>query len=252
MRFCAITTGSVLRSHCRGLPRRHPWRPSSPTDLGRPESATMTTTTRFLAGGLATLAVASAVTLAAPSAEAADLTDQACGQPAIPAVHTTVEREPVVRAVPAVTHDAWLWQRDVATTSYEFSRIVRAAYAETVDATREVDGVTEYLWSHRVVTQPAVAAVPGTPEQSHVETVAVRPAVAVTELEYVQQTTGKLAWHEAGWNGEKDDEDKGKGWASTGNTRVTTITAAVTEDRRVVDHPAVPGTPAVDEISHVE
>ena len=199
----------------------------------------MTTKTRFLTGSLATLAVASAVTLAAPSAGAASLPDVPCGQAATPAVYQTVKHEPVVREVPAVTHPAWLWQRDVTTTSYEFSRVVRAAY-------------TEYLWAHRVITQPAVAAVPAIPEKGHFETVEVTPAVTVTLFQYEQQTTHNLSWHEDGWNGEKDDVDHGRGWARTGVTETEIVTPAVTTDEWVVDQAAVPGIPAVEEVSHVE
>ena len=199
----------------------------------------MTTKTRFLTGCLATLAVASAVTLAAPPAGAAALSDVPCGQAAAPAVYQTLEQEPVLRQVPPVTHDAWLWQRDVTSTSYEFSRVVRAAY-------------TEYLWAHKVVTRPAVAEVPGTPAKGHVETTIVSPAVTVTWYEYEQQNTHMLSWHEDGWNGEKDDVDHGKGWFKTGITEVEVLTPAVTEDHWVVDQAAVPGTPAVEEVSHVE
>ena len=67
------------------------------------------TSTRFLTGSLATLAVASAFTLAAPTAQAAE--DRPCGQPEIAAVYDAVEIPAVFRTVPAVTHSEWLWER---------------------------------------------------------------------------------------------------------------------------------------------
>jgi hypothetical protein len=205
----------------------------------------MTTTTRFLTGGIASLAVASAVTLGAPAAQAADLPARDCGQPAVPATYVTVFHDPVLRQVPAVTHEEWRWQRDVTTYEQEYTRTVTPAHSET-DWTRDVPGTTEYLWSHVVIDQQAI---PATPEQGHHETVVVTPAVTVTMFEYVQQQTGNLKWAPDGWNGEHGDEDNGKGWAKTGNTRIDVVTPAVTQDRWVVDQPAVP---AVPEQSHVE
>jgi hypothetical protein len=140
----------------------------------------MNAKTRFLTGGLASLAVASAVTMAAPSAYAEHGVSRPCGQAAVPAVFVTVAHDPVIRLVPAVTHDEWRWQRDVTTYEYEFSRTS--------------SDVTEYLWSHKVVDQPAVPAVPGTAEQGHYETVVVTPAVTETLFEYVQQQSGKTRW----------------------------------------------------------
>ncbi len=193
--------------------------------------------TRFLTGGLASLAVASAVTLAAPSAYAQSGATPPCGRPEVPAVYVTVVHDPELRVAPALTHDEWRWQRDVTTDEYEFSKVVSPA-------------ATEYLWSHKVVDQAAVPAVPGTPEQGHHETVVVTPAVTVTLFEYVQQQTGKTRWERDGWNGEHADDDDGKGWFKDGNTREDVVTPAVTEDHWVVDQPATPGTPAVEEISH--
>lgn len=204
----------------------------------------MTTTTRFLTGGIATLAVASAVTLAAPAAQAAE-PDRPCGQPAVPPTYVTVFHDPVLRQVPAVTHDEWRWQRDVTTYEDEYSRVVSPAHSES-DWTRDLPGTTEYLWSHTVIDQPAV---PGTPEQGHHETVVVTPAVTVTLFEYVQQQTGRTRWEQDGWNGEHADDDDGKGWFKTGNTREDVVIPAVTEERYVVDHPAVP---AIDEVSHTD
>lgn len=203
------------------------------------------TSTRFLTGSIASLAVASAVTLGAPAAQAADVPNRGCGQPAAPADVVTVFHDPVLRHVPAVTHDEWRWQRDVTTYEQEFARTVTPAHTES-DWTRDVAGTTEYLWSHVVIDRPAV---PGSPEEGHHETVVVTPAVTVTVFEYVQQQTGKTRWEADGWNGEHADVDDGKGWVKTGNTRVDVVTPAVTKDVWVVDQPAVP---AVPEESHVE
>jgi hypothetical protein len=194
---------------------------------------------RFLTGGLASLAVASAVSMAAPSAYAEEGPARPCGQPAVPAVYVTVVQDPQLRVVPAATHEEWRWQREVTSYEHEFSRVVSQA-------------TTEYLWSHTVVDQAAVPAVPGTAEQGHHETVVVSPAVTQTVFEYVQQQTGKTRWERDGWNGEHAGVDDGKGWLETGNIREDVVTPAVTEDHWVVDAPATPGTPAIDEVSHQE
>ena len=213
----------------------------------------MKTTTCFLTGSLATLAIASAVTLASPSAYAADGPERPCGQPATPAVYLTVVHEPQVRVVPAVTHQAWRWQRDVTTVENEYSKVVTEASTQTVDMTRQVGDTTEYLWSYTEVTQAAVPAVPGTPAVTHVETVVVTPEVTVTEFEYRQkQHPDQTRWEDAGWNGDKGDVDKGLGWEKTGNTRQTVVTPAVTEEVTVVDKAATDGTPAIPELSHVQ
>jgi hypothetical protein len=198
----------------------------------------MNAKTRFLTGGLASLAVASAVTMAAPSAYAEDGPSRPCGQAAVPAVVVTVVHDPVIRLVPAVTHDEWRWQRDVTTYEYAFSKTS--------------SDVTEYLWSHKVVDEPAVPAVPGTAEQGHYETVVVTPAVTETLFEYVQQQTGKTRWEHDGWNGEHAGVDDGRGWFKTGVTREDVVTPAVTDDTWVIDEPATAGTPAIDEVSHEE
>jgi hypothetical protein len=211
----------------------------------------MTTQTRFLTGSLATLAIASAVTLAAPSAYAADQPARPCGQPAVPAVYLTVTSDPQVRIIPAVTHDEWRWQRDVPVLEHEYTKVVRAAYTET-DWTREVPATTEYQWVRTVIDRAAVPAVPGTPEVGHWETVVVVPAVTRTLVEYQQKQTGALRWEPEGWNGDKGDDDKGQGWTATGNTREETVTPAVTQQHWVVDQPATDGTPAVTELSHLE
>lgn len=210
----------------------------------------MRTQTRFLTGGLASLAVASTLTLAAP-AFADEQPSRPCGQPATAAVYVTVVREGVLVQVPAVTHDEWRWERTVTTFEHEYSRVVSPAYTET-DWVRDLPGTTEYRWSHVVVDRAAVPAVSGTAEVGHWETVVVTPAVTTTLFEYEQQQTGKRRWEPDGWNGEKGDVDKGQGWFKTGSTRSEETTPAVTEQRWVVDQPATPGTPAVEELSHVE
>lgn len=202
----------------------------------------------FLAGGLASVAVASAITLATPSAFAADVADRPCGQPAVPASFGTVVREPVLQVVPAVSHEEWRWQRDVTTVEHEYARLISPAHTET-DWMRP--GSPEYQWSRTVVDRAAVDAVPGTDAVGHYETVVVTPAVTVTVFEYVQQQTGKTRWEDAGWNGEKGDEDNGRGWVRTGASRIDVVTDAVTDQVWVVDQPATTGTPALPELSHV-
>lgn len=208
----------------------------------------MNAKTRFLTGSLATLAVASAMTLAGPSAQAADTADRPCGLPATPAVYTSLFHEPVLVEVPAVTHDEWLWERIVTTVEHEFAKVVSAAYDET-DWTREVPGTVEHLWSLKVIDRAAVAAIPGTPEQGHFETVVVTPAVTVTEFQYIQHKTGRSRWAPEGWNAGNDEDE---GWYRTDNTRVEILTPEVSEQQWVVDQAAIEGTPAVTELSHTE
>ena len=209
----------------------------------------MRTTTRFLIGSLASLAVASTVTLAGPAF--ADEPARPCGQPATPAVYVTVVREGVPVPVPAVTHDEWRWERTVTTYEHEYSKVVHEAYTET-DWARQLPSTTEYRWAHKVIDQAAVPAVPGTPEVGHPETVVVTPAVTRTLFEYQQQQTGMLRWMPDGWNGEHGDVDRGQGWVKTGRTQIEELTPAVTDQRWVVDQVATPGTPAVAELSHLE
>ncbi|RNM13712.1 hypothetical protein [Nocardioides pocheonensis] len=211
----------------------------------------MTTQTRFLTGSLASLAIASAVTLAAPSAYAADAPARPCGQPAVPAVYVTVTSDPEVRIIPAITHDEWRWERQVPVLAHEYVKVLHAAYTET-DWSRDVAGTTEYRWTRTVIDRAAVPAVPGTPEVGHWETVVVTPAVTRTLVEYQQQQTGALRWEPEGWNGEKGDDDKGQGWVRTGRTTEEVVTPAVTDQHWVVDQAATDGTPAVTELSHVE
>lgn len=199
----------------------------------------MRTTTRFVTGSLASVAVASTLTLAGP-AFAADEPTRPCGQPATTAVYVTVVREGVLVQVPAVTHDEWRWQRTVTTLERQFSRIVEAAYTET-DWTRTLPGTTEYEWVRTVIDQAAVPEVPATIETGHWEDVVGTPTQSVVEYEYRQQTTDKLRWAPDGWNGEVGDIDHGRGWTKTGRAR-----------QWVVDHAATPGSPAVPETSHLE
>jgi hypothetical protein len=208
----------------------------------------MTRSTRYLSGSLATMAVASAMTLAAPSASAAEMPVRPCGQAAVPAAFISVIHEPVLGEIPAVTHQEWRWERTVTSHELEYTKVLSPATTET-DWTREVPVVTEHLWSRTVIDQVAVPAVPGTPEQGHHETVVVTPAVTVTLLEYIQHQTGNTRWEEDGWNA---TDNPHQGWYKSGNTRAEVLTPAVTEQRWVVDQPAVPGTPAVPEVSHTE
>ncbi|MGY2874135.1 hypothetical protein ACVW00_001325 [Marmoricola sp. URHA0025 HA25] len=205
--------------------------------------------TRFLAGSLASAAVASALTFATPAAFGAEGVDRPCGQPEVPATYGTLVREPVLQVVPALTHEEWRWQRALTRFEHEYSREVAAAHTET-DWVRP--GGLEFSWSLEVVDQEAVDAVAGTDERGHLETVVVTPAVTVTQFEYVQQQTGRTRWEDAGWNGEHDGDDKGQGWTRTGATREDVVTEAVTRQVWVVDEPATPAVPAVPEISHVE
>lgn len=208
----------------------------------------MTRSTRYLTGSLATMAVASAMTLTAPSASAAEVPDRPCGLAAVPASVISVIHEPVLREIPAVTHLEWRWERTVTSHELEYAKVLSPATTET-DWTRDVPGVTEHLWSRTVVDQAAVPAIPGIPEQGHHETVVVTPAVTVTLFEYVQHQTGNTRWEQDGWNATNNPH---QGWYKSGNTRVEVITPAVTAQRWVVDQPAVPGTPAVPEVSHTE
>jgi hypothetical protein len=198
----------------------------------------MRTTTRFLTGGLASVAIASTLGLATP-ASAADIPARPCGQPAVPAVYVTVVREGVLVQVPA-THDEWRWERTVTTLEREFSRTLQAAYTET-DWTRTLPGTTELEWVRTVIDHPAVAEVPATKETGHWEEVVGTPTGSVVEYEYRQQTTDALRWAPDGWNGEVGDVDHGRGWTKTGRAR-----------QWVVDDAATPGSPAVPEQSHLE
>lgn len=153
---------------------------------------------------LAPVTLASAAVLGlGPSAQAAD--PATCGQPAVPAVYDAVAHPAVTTAVPAVTHQEWAWQRTLATTEAEHSRVVAPATGRWT-WTRSVD-VVEREFARTVVDRAAV------------------PAVVVTLWEYVQLQNGNLRWERAGWNA----GDNGKGWSPTGATRDDVVTPAVTE-----------------------
>lgn len=204
------------------------------------------TRSRFLTGSLASIAVASAVTLAAPAANAAD--DRGCGQPAVDAVYSTVVHDPVFRTVPAQSHQEWTWERDVDTVSYEFTQLISPAGVET-DWSRTVPGAVEYQFVRKIVDVPGVPAVPGTPEVGHFETVVTTPAVEVQEWEYLHQNTGKTRWESESWGAQNG---QGNGWAKTGETRQVVLVPAVTTTIWVIDVPATPGTPAVEPVTHKE
>lgn len=192
--------------------------------------------TRFLTGGLAAIAVASSMTLAGPAA-ADDGVARACGLPAVPATYTTVFVEAVVREVPPVTHEEWMWERVVEIYEQEFTKVIVPATTETTWSRPTF----EHLWTRKVVDREAVAEVPESPEVGHYEVRAIEPGDTLGLVEYVQKQTGMTRWERDDWNGEKPDEDKGKGWVKTGIGEVW-----------VVDVPRVPGTPAVTELSHTE
>lgn len=184
------------------------------------------------------LAAAAVIGFAPSAAHAAE--EAACGQPAVPAVYSTVDHPAVVTTVPEVTHVEWLWQRAVPTTEFEYSRTVSPAQG-TWSWSRQVD-VIERAWFRVVIDQ---AFVPGVPEVGHEETRVITAAVTRNETEYRQQKTGRLTWEVEGWNA----GEGGKGWEPTGNTRTVEVTPAVTETVWVVDRAAVPEVP---EVSHKE
>lgn len=148
------------------------------------------------------LAAAAVVGLGA-SAHAAD--PATCGQPAIPAVYDVVVHPALITAVPAVTHQEWAWQRTLATTEAEHSRVVTPATGRWAWS-RSVD-VLKRQFTRTVVERAAV------------------PAVVVTMWQYVQQQNGNLRWERAGWNA----GDNGRGWSPTGLTRVDEVSPAVSE-----------------------
>ncbi len=206
------------------------------------------TSTRFLTGSLATLAIASAFTLATPAAQATEDVDRPCGLPATAAVYDTVVVPPEFRTVPAVVHSEWLWEREVAAYEYEFSKQISPAVVET-DWTREVPGPVEFLFTRTVIDSPAIPGIPAVLEVGHWETVVTTPAVVVTEVEYVHERTGNLRWEDEDWGAQNG---AGSGWSKTGNTRSVEITPAVTTQTWVIDVPGTPAIPEVPEVSHVE
>jgi hypothetical protein len=199
----------------------------------------MSTATRILTGSLATLAVASGVGLATSTAYA-DAPAGPCGHPAVPAVFATVVSEPVLRQVPAVTHEEWSWERHLTTLLHEYSKVVTPA--DTTNTwTRTSPDVTELQWSRKVVTQAAQDAVAGAAEVGEWQDLDGVPTGARVEYEYLQQQTGNTRWEAAGWNGVKDDVDHGLGWVLTGHGRQWVVTQEATQ-----------GSDAVPEISHLE
>lgn len=197
--------------------------------------------TSFSTAGLATLAIAGALTLSAPAAYAEEAT---CGSD----VTTTIVTPAVIRTVDAVTHLEWLWERDVEVTEQEFSAVLDEAWVE-IDWTREVAGPAELRFTRSVVDQAAVPAVPGIPEEGHYETVVVTPAVVESQDEYRHETTGNVRWERSDWGAQNG---QGKGWKKTGATREVETAPAVTAQQWVVDVPAVPEVPAIPEQAHVE
>lgn len=186
---------------------------------------------------LAPVALATAAVIGfGPAASA----EAACGQPAVPAVHTTVEHPAVVTTVPALTHLEWRWERSVATTETEHARVVAPAQGVWT-WTRTVD-VLEREFVRTVVDR---AFVPAVPETGHLDTRVVTPAVVETLFEFVQKATGKTRWEVEGWNAGAG----GAGWSPTGTTDEVVVTPAVTEQVWVVDQAAVPEVP---ELTHQE
>ena len=202
----------------------------------------MSHTTRFLTGSLASLAVASGVGLTAPAAFADATPVRPCGQPAVAAIFATVVHEPELRHVPAVTHDEWRWERQVTTYLHQYSTILTPAYTVT-DWARTLPVLVEFQWSHKVITQEARPAVPGTAEVGHWEDVPVGEQPTGTGLlfEYQQKDhVNQTRWERDGWNGEKGDGDRGLGWVKTGRVQQWVVTEAATD-----------GSPAVPEISEL-
>jgi hypothetical protein len=203
----------------------------------------MSRTTHFVSSGLATLAVASVFTLAGAPAHATDLP---CGTPGSPAVFQTIDHPAVYGTTPAITHEEWLWQRDVDHYEYLFTRVLSPAGVQN-DWTRLVPGPTLNEYTRTVVDSPAVPAVPGTPAVGHWITVVITPAVTTELDEYIQHETGKTRWESPDWGAQN-----GNGWTKTGNTEQSTVSPAVTGQQWVVDVPATAGTPAEPAVTHVE
>lgn len=203
--------------------------------------------TRFLTGGLAAAAVASAITLSAPAANAAT-GERGCGLPAVPAVTQTIVTEDVFDLLPAVTHTEWLWGRDTDVLELEFLRVLSDARTET-DWSRTVPGAPEFLFTQLVVDKAAVPEVAPVPEKGHDEQYVITPAETQTLAEYEHENTGKLRWERDDWGAQNG---QGQGWKKTGNTKVEVLKEAVYGTRYVVDTPGIPGTPAVPAVTHTE
>lgn len=200
---------------------------------------------RFRTAGLATLALSGSLVFAAPVAHA---DSGPCEVVLSDDVITTIVHPAVVRTVAPLTHTEWAWSREVAISESEFSTILAAASVE-VDWTRELQASAVQRFARTVVDQAPAPAGPGTPEVGHLESVIVTPVVVETEDEYRHETTGNLRWERSDWGAQNG---QGRGWKKTGAVRQVEITPAVTAEHWVVDVPAGPGTPAVEEQSHVE
>lgn len=188
-------------------------------------------------GGLAAAAV---LGLGAASPAAA-----ACGQPAQPAVYSTVVVPAVTETVPATTRVESLWSREVSTTRREATRTTPGHDVLRWSRTAEQ---RELEYSEKVIDQEYVPAVPETPAVWRTDTVVI-PAVTMTLFEFFQMiNVDNRRWEEEGWNA----GPKGKGWSPTGATDLVVIEPERTEEVEVLVSPAIPGTPEVPEVSHLE
>lgn len=205
------------------------------------------TRNRYLTGGLAAVAVATALTLSAPTASHA-AGEQSCGQAAVAPVYETVTRPAEYVVLEELSHQEWRWTRTVETLEHQYSTVVQPATFET-DWTRRVPGPVEQRFSRTVIDQEARPAVPGTPAVTRNETVEVRPAVTTTVWVWLHQVTGDTLLKPADWGA---GNGQGMGWVITETSEVIVLEPAVFEDRTVIVVPAVPAVPAVPEVSHVE
>ena len=171
----------------------------------------------------------------------------ACGQEAVPAEYKTVVHPDVWVTEPAVTHLEWLWSRQVQELEAEYSRVVSAAY-NLIGWSRTIDTL-EYEYTRVVIDEPAIPAVPPTPEVGHWETVVITPAVYQVLYEFVHRN-GQVRWEPPEWNSQ--DNPSSNGWLWSGNTQQVLVTPAVTDEVWVVDIPATPGTPEVPAVTHTE
>lgn len=96
----------------------------------------------------------------------------------------------------------------------------------------------EWRWEREVLTEE-LRDVAGLPEQGHFETVVLASAVVAIEDEYLHQTTGRVRWERSDWGAQNG---VGQGWIKTGASRETVISPEETEQRWVVDVPAVPAS----------
>lgn len=187
------------------------------------------------AGGLATVAVLG-LGAASPAAAAT------CGQPA---TYATVVVPAVTETVPAVTRVESLWSREVTTTRREATRTTPGYDVVRWSRTSEQ---RELEYSEKVVDQEYAPAVADVPAVYRTETVVI-PAVTMTLFEYAQLIDPThTRWEEEGWNA----GPKGKGWSATGLTDLVVVEPERTELVEVLVSAAVPGTPEVPEISHLE